>query len=342
MQRNLWLAACLVLLSLGCGSRSEQKLHGTGSTFVSPLMTRWASEYQQVRGVPVNYESVSSGTGIQRLNGLRFDFICTDAPLNKEQLEKARRSGGEVLHIPLVLGAVVAAYNLDQVAEPLTFSGPVLADIFLGKITRWNDKALKDLNPTATLPDKEIKVVHRVDASGTTWIWTDYLAKANTEWQSKVGVDTAVTWPVGVGRQGNPGVAAEIKNTPGSLGYVELGQALESDLRVGLVKNKAGVAVKPSLEAVAAAIQGSLADIPENLQYSLTNAPGKDAYPISGTAWAVLFVKQPAGKKQELLAFLRWATHEGQKFAEELHYTALPTSLVEQVEKKLDQVTVEK
>jgi phosphate ABC transporter phosphate-binding protein len=335
MHRSLWLAIGLTFLSSGCGSRTDQKLNGTGSTFISPLMTRWAKEYQELpKGAPINYESVGSRTGIQRLYTQEFDFACTDAPLNKEQMEKASHSGGDVLHIPLALGAVVAAYNLEGATEPVTFTGQQLADIYLGKIKKWKEVA-------ANLPDKEITVVHRQDGSGTTYIWTDYLAKVSKDWKEKVGVDTAVTWPTGVGRSGNDGVVAEIKKTPGSIGYVDLGHALNAKLTFGLVKNKDDVAVKPGLEAVTAAAQG-IKEIPEDLRFSFTNAPGKESYPICGTTWAIFFVKQPAAKKGVLVNFLRWATHEGQKSAQELHYAALPRSLVERIDNKLDQMAGEK
>jgi phosphate transport system substrate-binding protein len=294
------------------------------------------------------YEGVGSRAGIDRLNSLVFNFACTDACLNDEQLKKARQSGGEVLHIPLALGAVAVAYNLDKVSEPLIFTGPVLADIFLGKITRWNDKAVKDLNPTATLPDTEIKVVHRRRGSGTTVIWTDYLSKVSSEWRSKVGSDLVVAWPTGSDRSaiagvGNAGVVEEIKNAPGSIGYVDLGHAVKAGLQIALVKNKEKIPIKPSLASVTAAAAGSgLAEVPDDLRYSLTDAAGEDAYPICGMTWAIVFVKQPAGKKAELAAFLHWAVHEGQNTAVKLDHATLPQALVQRVDKKLEQLRTEK
>jgi phosphate ABC transporter phosphate-binding protein len=324
----------------GCG-QSGIRLDGGGSTFVYPMMSKWANEYEKAHGVQVNYQSIGSGGGIQQMTAKTFDFGCTDAPMNEEQLKKARDTGGEVVHIPLVMGAVVPAYNLEEVKQPLKFTGPVLADIFLGKIKKWNDKALQQLNSDVKLPDMDIAVVHRSDGSGTTYIWVDYLSKVSPdEWKPKVGVGTSVNWPVGVGQKGNEGVAGQIKRTPGSLGYIELIYALQNQIEFGLVQNKEGIPIKASLESVTAAATGALSDIPDDLRYSLTDAPGKESYPISGTVWAVIYVKQPPGKGKAVLDFLRWATHEGQASAEGLHYARLPAGLVKRVEQKLDQVQV--
>ena len=305
-------------------------------------MTRWGGEYEQAKGVQVEYESVGSGVGVQRLTAGTFDFACTDAPLTPQQLEAAKQTGGDVLHIPLVLGAVVPAYNLEKIKGPLTLDGGVLADIYLGKIKRWNDEPIKKRNPDTDLPSEEIKVVHRDDASGTTYIWTDYLSKVSPEWKKQAGAGMAIDWPVGDGATGNDGVAAKIKETPNSLGYVPLNYALKGDITFALVKNKEGAPIKASLESVTAAADHALTEIPEDLRYSLTDAPGKDSYPISGTTWAVVFVKQPAGRGQPLVDFLRWATHDGQADAAELHYARLPQGLVERAEKKLDQIDVGK
>lgn len=330
---------CMVAMLVGC-TRGElpMRINGGGSTFVYPMMSRWASEYQQRTTTQVNYQSVGSGGGIQQMIVKTFDFGCTDAPLNEEQLEKARDNGGEVIHIPLVMGAVVAAYNLPELKEPLRFNGPVLADMFLGKIRHWNDSALKELNPSAQLPNQEIQIVHRSDGSGTTFIWVDYLSKVSPEWKSAVGVGTSVNWPIGVGQKGNEGVAGQVKRTPGSIGYIELTYAVQNKIPFGLVQNREGEFIEASLESVTAAAQGALEDIPDDLRYSLTNAPGKHSYPISGTVWVVIYAQQPAGKGQVVVDFLRWVTHEGQEYAAELHYARLPAGLVERIEKKLARV----
>src|SRR5262249_7525313 len=260
----------------------------------------------------------------------------------EERPDKAKRSIGEIIHISLVMGAVWPAYNLADVKSAVTLTGPVLAGIFLGEITKWNDTAIQALNPDIALPDKDIAVVHRNDASGTTYIWSEYLAKSSPQWKEKVGVGTSLIWPAGAGQTGNEGVANQIERTPGSIGYVQLNYALQRDIPFAPVKNRSGVSVKASLESVTAAAKSALSEIPEDLRYSITDAPGEDAYPISGTVWAVLYVKQPKEKGRAVVDFLRWATHEGQEYAAELHYARLPQGLVERLDKKLDQITFDK
>jgi phosphate transport system substrate-binding protein len=327
--------------SSGDGAGSVKRLNGAGATFIYPVMTKWAAEYEKAKGVQINYQSIGSGGGIQQMTAKTVDFGSSDAPMNEEQLNKAKETGGEVVHIPLAMGAAVPAYNLDAVKEPLVFDGTALAEIFLGKITKWNDPALKKLNPNAALPDLDIAVVHRSDGSGTTYIWVDYLTKVSPdEWGKKVGVGTSVNWPVGVGQKGNEGVAGQVKRTPGSIGYIELIYALQNNIAFGLVKNQEGIAIKPSLESVTAAAANSLDKIQDDLRYSLTDAPGKDSYPISGTNWALIYVNQPSDKGKAVVDFLRWCTHEGQEFCEGLHYAKLPKVLVERLEKKLDSVKV--
>lgn len=356
MRAAVGLAAVWSLVLAGCGtepsggagasvgggavakSSAGGRLNGGGSTFIYPMMSKWAKEYEKAKGVQVNYQSVGSGGGIQQMTAKTFDFGCTDAPMNEEQLKKAREFGGEVAHVPLALGAVVPAYNLEEAKEPLNFTGPLLADIFLGKVTHWNDPALKASNPGVELPDKEIAVVHRSDGSGTTYIWVDYLAKVNPEWKQKVGVGTSVNWPAGVGQKGNEGVSGQIKRSPGSIGYVELIYAKQNQIPFGRVQNREGEPILASLDSVTAAAAGALTEIPDDLRYSLTNAPGKDAYPVSGTVWAVLYVKQPEAKGRQVVDFLRWVTHEGQAFTQELDYARLPEALVRRLEPKLDAV----
>jgi len=303
------------------------------------MMTKWASEYDRAHGVEVNYQSIGSGGGIQQMTAKTFDFGCTDGPMNEEQLKKVTENGGEAVHIPLVMGAVVPAYNLAAVNKPLVFSGPVLADIFLGKVTKWNDKALKELNPDAPLPDQQIGVVHRSDGSGTTYIWVDYLSKVSPEWKEKVGVGTSVNWPCGEGGKGNEGVAGRVKAAPGTIGYIELIYALQNQIEYGAVKNRTGKPINASLESVTAAANHSLNQIPEDLRYSITDADGEDSYPISGTVWAVIYKNQPGAKGKAVVDFLHWVTHQGQQYAAGLHYASLPSGLVERLEKKLSGVT---
>lgn len=343
MRMVLGVPIVLALLA-GCGDTGGRKprLNGAGATFIYPMMSTWASRYEKATGGQVNYQSIGSGGGIQQMTARTVDFGCSDGPMNDEQLAKAKEVGGDVIHVPLVMGAVVPAYTLKDVKEPLKFSGPVLADIFLGKITKWNDRALQDLNPDVKLPDLDISVVHRSDGSGTTYIWVDYLSKVSEEWKKKVGVGTSVDWPVGVGQKGNEAVARHTKQNEGAIGYIELTYAEQAKIEFGLVRNRAGHFIRPTLESVTAAATNALSDIPDDLRYSITDAPGKDSYPISGTSWAVLYVKQPKLKGQAVLDFLRWATHEGQEYCAALHYARLPEGLVKRVEKKLDSVVVEK
>lgn len=346
MKRSLATILLGILLATmaGCGgcSSAAPRLNGGGSTFVYPMISKWSSEYRKAKGVEVNYQSIGSGGGIQQMTAQTFDFGCTDAPLTDEQLQKCKEVAGDVVHIPLVLGAVVPAYNLDEVKGTLTFSGPVLADIYLGKIKKWNDKALQELNPDVKLPDKDISVVHRSDGSGTTYVWVDYLAKVSQEWQKKVGVATSVDWPCGEGAKGNEGVSGRVKEAPGTIGYIELTYALQNKIKFGAVKNKENVAITADVKAITAAADSALKDIPDDLRYSITDAPGKESYPICGTVWAVLYVKQPAGKGQQVVDFLRWCTHDGQQFCEGLNYVKLHPGLVERLDKKLDLVQVGK
>jgi ABC-type phosphate transport system substrate-binding protein len=302
--------AALLLAAPGCGS-SKPRLNAGGSTFVYPMMSKWAAEYDKAKGVEVNYQSIGSGGGIQQMTAKTFDFGCTDAPMNDEQLQKCRDSGSEPLHI----------------------------HIFLGKIKKWNDKALQDLNKGAPLPNEDIVVVHRSDGSGTTYIWVDYLSKVSDEWQKKVGTGASVNWPTGVGQKGNEGVAGQVRRSPGAIGYVELIYALQNNMSFGLVQNRAGEFIKGDLASVTAAADNSLKDIPEDLRFSITDAEGKESYPISGTVWAVLYQKLPKERSQHVVDFLRWVTHDGQKYATDLHYATLPKGLVERLDKKLDSVT---
>jgi phosphate transport system substrate-binding protein len=297
-------------------------------------MTKWADVYNKDRGVEVNYQSTGSGNGIQQMTSQIVDFGCSDAPMNEQQMGDAQKKQGDVVHIPLVMGGVVPAYNLPEVKQPLKFTGQVLADIFTGKIARWNDPALAKLNEGVALPDRKILVVYRSDPSGSTFIWTDYLSKASKDW--KLGVKTAIEWPTGEGAKGSEGMAGKLSKAEGTIGYVELLYALQKNIKFGAVQNRAGEFIEASLESVTAAASNLLAQIKEDLRYSLTDAPGKESYPICGTTWAVVYVKQPADKGRELVKFLRWVTHEGQEQCAALKYARLSSGLTERVDKKLD------
>jgi phosphate transport system substrate-binding protein len=322
--------------SCGCSANKEaDRLNGGGSSFVAPMMKKWATEYHKAHSVEIDYTSSGSGDGVTKMVEKQNDFGCTDAPMNAEQLKQAADNGGDVVHIPLVMGGVVPIYNLPDVEQTLQFTGPVLAKIFLGEIKWWDDEALAKLNNDVKLPHTAITVAHRSDASGTSYIWTDYLSKVSPEWKEKVGPSTEPRWPVGAGAPKNPGVAGLVKDTKGAIGYVELLYALETNLKFGEVKNKAGKFVRASPESVTAAAAG-LKDISDNLVIDLNNADGPDTYPISGTVYMVLYVKQPKDKAKPLKDFIHWVTHEGQDMAKELHYARLPQSLVERIDKKIE------
>jgi phosphate transport system substrate-binding protein len=264
------------------------------------------------------------------------DFGCTDACMTDQQLADALQHGSEVVHIPLLMGAVVPAYNVAGLTG-VRFSGDVLADVFLGKITRWDHPRLQAINPDVKLPPLEIAVVHRADGSGTTFIFSDYLCKVSSEWEQGPGRGIDLKWPTDIGAEKNDGVAGQISRTPSAIGYVELIYAMnKKDVQFGPVKNPAGEFVLGSLEGVTAAAEATLTDVPDDLRYSITNAPGKDSYPIAGTVWVVCDVGQSPEKARALAAFLRWALHEGQDLAAELHYARLPQGLVERAEKKID------
>jgi phosphate transport system substrate-binding protein len=305
---------------------------GAGATFPNPLYSKWFAEYNKLHpNVQINYQSIGSGGGIRQISERTVFFGATDGPMTEAQLLAAP---GKILHFPTVLGADVPVYNIPGVTTPLKFSGPLLADIFLGKITRWNDPAIAKLNSGVSLPATDITIVHRSDGSGTTYIWVDYLAKASAEWKQKVGVNTSVKWPVGVGGKGNEGVAGLVKQTPGSLGYVELIYALQNRISYGSVQNMAGKFVTASTESVTAAAAGAARQMPPDFRVSITNAPGDAAYPISSFTWLLLY-ENPQDKQHAkiMVDFMSWALTAGQKFASDLGYAPLPASVIE-LEKK--------
>jgi phosphate ABC transporter phosphate-binding protein len=311
-------------------------LRGGGSTFVSPLMEHWAGVYEKTHGVRIDYQALGSGRGVEGVLERVYQFGCSDAPLTDQQLTRVKETGGDLVHVPLVLGAVVPAYNLPGVARgQLRFTGPILADIFLGKITRWKNPALQIANPGVALPDMPITPVHRADKSGTTFIWTSYLSSVSGEWKTRFGATMQMKWPAGVEGKGNNGVANQVSSTVGSLGYLELSYALENNLTFGQVKNREGKFITPTLESVSAA-PGALTNIPADLRLPLLDAAGADTYPLVGMTYALIHTNQtgnPAGR--ELVAFLRWASHEGQAYVKELHYAPLPPELVGRIDAAL-------
>ena len=274
----------------------------------------------------INYQSIGSGGGIRQITNQTVFFGATDGPMTEDQLLAAP---GRILHFPTVLGADVPVYNIPGVDADLKFTGPVLADIFLGKLTKWNDPALAKLNPGVQLPGTDITVVHRSDGSGTTYIWVDYLAKVSPEWKQKVGVATSVNWPTGVGGKGNEGVAGLVRQTPGSIGYVELIYALQSKIKYGAVQNAAGEFIAANVQSVTTAAAAAAAAMPKDFRVSITNAPGKGVYPVASFTWLLLY-ENPKDKQQAriFVDFMKWMLADGQKFASELGYAPLPDAVV--------------
>ncbi|HLQ22925.1 MAG TPA: phosphate ABC transporter substrate-binding protein PstS [Gemmatimonadales bacterium] len=303
---------------------AQTALTGAGATFPNPIYTKWFDAYNKKTGVQINYQSIGSGGGIKQFTEGTVDFGATDGPMNEEQLQAV---GGHVLHIPTVMGAVVLTWNLPALGDKqLHFDGPTIADIYLGKLTKWNDKRLVALNPGVSLPNEDIIVVHRSDGSGTSYIFTDYLGKVSGEWKDKVGRATSVNWPVGLGGKGNEGVTQQVKQTEGALGYVELIYAIANKLPYGQVKNSAGALVNPSLESVTQAAASAKFDKNTDFRVSITNAPGQGPYPISSFTWLLVRPDmKDAAKGKAMKDFLAWMiTPDAQAMAADLSYAPLP------------------
>ena len=315
-----------VLVS-GAAAQQTMRINGAGATFPYPIYSKWFDEYHMLHpNVEINYQSIGSGGGIRQITNQTVFFGATDGPMTNDQLLAAP---SKILHFPTVLGADVPVYNIPTAKVDLKFTGGVLADIFLGKITKWNDPAIAKINGGVTLPSTDITVVHRSDGSGTTYIWVDYLAKVSPAWKSKVGVATSVNWPVGIGGKGNEGVAGLVTQTPGSIGYVELIYALQNKIRYGAVKNMSGEFVRADVDSVTAAAAEAAAKMPADFRVSITNAEGKGVYSISSFTWLLLY-ENPKDKAQAkvMLDFMKWMLADGQKFAAGLGYAPLPDPVV--------------
>jgi phosphate transport system substrate-binding protein len=322
----------------GSTSAKAGGLSGSGSTFIKPIMDKWIAEYTKGHPGEINYQSQGSGAGIKQMTDQAVDFGCTDAFMKKDQLAAAEKAGGKVIHVPLAMGAIAVAYNVPGLDKPLNFSGEVLAEIYLGNVTKWNDAKIKELNPGVNLPDKAIAVVHRSDSSGSSAIFTEFLSKHSEDWKTKVGAGTSPTWPAGIGENQTAGVAGAITKSEGSIGYIELFYALQNKIPFGALKNSEGKFVAPSLDSVSAA-GAALVEakkVPDDLRYSLVDAPGEKSYPLSGTTWAVLYVNQGADKAKELKSFLGWVLQKGQDYAKSMDYAPLPESLVGMAQKKVE------
>jgi phosphate transport system substrate-binding protein len=330
------LAALFVAVAVCVAPALATDLNGAGATFPYPVYSKWFSEYHKAHGnVQINYQSIGSGGGIRQMQVGTVDFGASDGPMTDEQLAS---TPFKVFHLPTVLGAVVPAYNIPAVKGDLKFAPDVLADIFLGKITNWNDARLAKDNPGVKLPNKEIVVVHRADGSGTTYIWTDYLTKVSNDWKNGPNKGTAVKWPVGLGGKGNEGVAGLVRQMDGAIGYVELIYALQNNISYGVVRNAAGAFVKASLESTTAAA-ASVKSMPADFRVSITNAPGKDAYPISSFTWLLVPVQWKDGtKKQVMVDFLNWMLDQGQGMAQSLNYAPLPKDVVEKERARIKEI----
>jgi phosphate transport system substrate-binding protein len=347
-KRSFQLVACLSVLIVivastacnsggGGGTTGTVSLQGAGATFPNPLYQKWLSEYGKLHSnVKIDYQSIGSGGGIKQLKDQTVDFGASDAPMKDEDLKTAP---GEILHIPTVLGAVVITYNLRGVGQALRFSPEVLADIFLGKIKKWNDPKIAADNSGVTLPANDITVVHRSDGSGTSAVFTDYLSKVSPEWKEKVGSGTSPNWPIGIGGKGNEGVTGQVKNTPNTIGYIELAYAVQNKLPVAHVKNASGNFIEPSIDAVTAASSASATNTPDDLRVSITNAAGPQAYPISSYTYILVYKNQKdAAKGKVLVDFLWWGIHDGETYAKDLLYSPLPDDIVKRAEAKINSI----
>lgn len=332
---------CLIgsIVFVGCrGSSSVVRLQGAGATFPNPLYQKWFDEYNKLHADrKFDYQSLGSGAGIKQITARTVDFGGTDAPMRDDELQGAP---SEILHIPTVLGADVITYNLPGLEGTLSLAPETIAGIFLGTIKKWNDPKLVAVNPGVSLPSADITVVHRSDGSGTTFIFTEYLSKVSPEWKDKVGAGTAVNWPAGLGAKGNEGVTGQVKQTPNSIGYIELIYAVQNNLPYASVKNSAGEIIKPTLDSITAAAQGVVEKMPDDLRFSITNAPGKDAYPISAFTYLLVYKNQDDQQKGKALAeLLWWAIHDGQKIARQMTYAPLPEGVVIKAEQKIRSMT---
>ena len=321
------------------GAGSGVALTGAGATFPYPIYGKWFSDYAAKTGVKINYQSIGSGGGVRQIIEQTVDFGATDSPMSDEELGRAK--GGAILHIPTVLGADVITYNLPGISQTLKLSGPVVADIFLGKVRKWNDPRIATLNAGVTLPNNDILVVHRSDGSGTTYIFTDYLSAVSPEWTRVVGKGKEVKWPTGIGARGNEGVAGQVKQTPGSIGYVELAYAKQNNLAYASIQNRAGSYVAPTMETIYAAAESAAPNIPANTDYriSIVNAPGANAYPIASFTWLLVYRNPGDTAKARILNdFLKYALTEGSAAARALDYAPLPAAMSQRLLTRIDSI----
>lgn len=332
------LFSALLLLCAVSANAQSTSITGAGATFPYPLYSKWFAEYNKSNPkVEINYQSIGSGGGIKQFTAKTVDFGASDAPMTDDEIKAA---GGTVIHIPTVLGAVALTYNLPEVKTPLKFTGDIIGDIYLGKLTKWNDPRIVAINKGVTLPAKDIVAVYRSDSSGTTAVFTDYLAKVHAPFKSGVGAGKAVKWPAGVGGKGNEGVTGFIKNTPGSFGYVELAYAESEKLPVAEIQNKAKKFVKPTIETTTNAAAGALKAMPEDFRVSITDPEGAKSYPIAAFTYILVQSSMDKAKGAEMVKFLNWAMTTGQGMASKLTYSPLPKPLVAKIQKKISSIQV--
>jgi phosphate transport system substrate-binding protein len=340
MKRLAGLLTAVLALGGVAWAQNALLINGAGATFPYPIYSKWFDEFHKANGTQINYQSVGSGAGIKQVTEGTVDFGASDGPMNDEQIKAYKtKNGSGILHFPTVLGAVVPTYNIPGVSESLNFTPEALSGIFLGRITKWNDPAIAGANKGVNLPANDIVVIHRSDGSGTTYIFTDYLSKVNPDWKDKVSKGTSVNWPVGLGGKGNEGVTGLIKQTPNAIGYVELIYAAQNKIPFGSVKNSAGAFVKAELAGVTEAGAAAVKTMPEDFRVSITNAPGKTAYPIASFTWLLIPEKfKDTAKRDAMKKFVNWAITDGQGFAENLSYAKLPKEVVEKELKALSKV----
>lgn len=341
MKIKILMLVITILAGLTSITIAQQKLNGAGATFPYVIYSKWFDVYHQKTGIEFNYQSIGSGGGIKQVIEGTVDFGASDAPMSDEQMQQVKQKRGtEIIHIPTVMGAVVITYNLPSVGEGLKLTPDVLADIYLGTITKWNDSRIVSINQGKKLPDEAIFVTHRSDGSGTTNIFTGYLSKVSNNWKKKVGQGTSVKWPVGLGGKGNEGVAGLVKQTEGSIGYVELAYAKQNNLPYSSLKNKAGNFVMPTFDAVSAAAAGFLKNMPDDLRVEITDADGKDSWPISGFTWLLIYKDMKNKQKaQAIVNFLKWAVTDGEKYTKDLYYAPLPPEIVKLDQKKISMIS---
>ena len=339
MTASVMLVAGATALAGAQNASDGADLTGAGATFPYPIYSKWFSDYAAKTGVKINYQSIGSGGGIRQLSEQTVDFGASDAPMSDDEMSKAK--GGQVLHFPTVLGAVVLTYNVPEITRPLRLTGEVIAEIFLGQVAKWNDPKIVALNPGLKLPASDILVAHRSDGSGTSYIFTDYLTTVSSAWATGPGKGKDVKWPVGLGGKGNEGVTGIVKQTPGAIGYVELAYAKQNKLPYALIKNATGQFVAPTIESVTAAAAGAARSLPPTTDFrvSIVNAPGKEAYPISSFTWILVYANQTdATKGKKLVDFLRWAFNSGEAAASSLDYAPLPANMIAMLDRRLSQV----